>query len=115
MQRTGQRLLPLLLMVSDFHILENRCRLITKLTHFSSRPPYGRPSIAPELEEAGQEGSERSWAHRGVRKIAQRFGISVPTVQRIKPPFGFENASLRGSARQISAKQLRYFESERPR
>jgi DNA invertase Pin-like site-specific DNA recombinase len=47
----------------------------------------GRPPIAPELEERVRKALNVPGRTEGVRKIAQRFGISVPTVQRISRPF----------------------------
>jgi DNA invertase Pin-like site-specific DNA recombinase len=46
----------------------------------------GRPPIAPELEERVRKALNEP-GRPGVRVIAQRFGISVPTVQKISRPF----------------------------
>jgi DNA invertase Pin-like site-specific DNA recombinase len=54
----------------------------------------GRPPIAPELEKRIREALHHPGRAEGVRKIAQRFGISVPTVPRISRPFGDEAASV---------------------
>jgi DNA invertase Pin-like site-specific DNA recombinase len=42
----------------------------------------GRPSIAPELENAIRKALQES-GRPGVRKIAERFGVNIGTVQRI--------------------------------
>jgi DNA invertase Pin-like site-specific DNA recombinase len=47
----------------------------------------GRPPISPELEERVRKALNQPGRTEGVRKIAQRFGISVPAVQRISRPF----------------------------
>jgi DNA invertase Pin-like site-specific DNA recombinase len=46
----------------------------------------GRPPIAPELEERVRKALNEP-GRPGVRVIAQRFKISVPTVQKISRPF----------------------------
>jgi DNA invertase Pin-like site-specific DNA recombinase len=53
----------------------------------------GRPPISPELEERVRKALNQPGRTEGVRKIAQRFGISVPTVQRISRPFEAASAS----------------------
>jgi DNA invertase Pin-like site-specific DNA recombinase len=55
----------------------------------------GRPPIAPELEERVRKALNEPGRTEGVRKIAARFGISVPTVQKISRPFEL-GASLGG-------------------
>jgi DNA invertase Pin-like site-specific DNA recombinase len=47
----------------------------------------GRPPIAPELEEQIREALNEPGRTEGVRKIAERFGVAVGTVQRISRPF----------------------------
>jgi DNA invertase Pin-like site-specific DNA recombinase len=47
----------------------------------------GRPPIARELEERVRKALNVPGRTEGVRKIAKRFGLSVPTVQRISRPF----------------------------
>jgi DNA invertase Pin-like site-specific DNA recombinase len=54
----------------------------------------GRPPIAPELEKRVREALNRPGRTEGVRKIAARFGISVPTVQKIGRPFVPASASV---------------------
>jgi DNA invertase Pin-like site-specific DNA recombinase len=56
----------------------------------------GRPRIAPELEERVRKALNAPGRTEGVRKIAARFGISVPTVQKISRPFEPATASLDG-------------------
>jgi DNA invertase Pin-like site-specific DNA recombinase len=53
----------------------------------------GRPPVSPELEERVRTALNRPGRTEGVRKIAKRFGISVPTVQRISRPFEAASAS----------------------
>src|SRR6185437_16393885 len=47
----------------------------------------GRPPIAPELEERVRKALNAPGRTEGVRKIAARFVLLVPTVQRISRPF----------------------------
>ena len=47
----------------------------------------GRPSIAPALEKRIHEALKAPERTEGVRKIAERFGVAVGTVQRISRPF----------------------------
>jgi DNA invertase Pin-like site-specific DNA recombinase len=47
----------------------------------------GRPPIAPELEERVRKALSAPGRTEGVRKIATRFRISVPTVQKISRAF----------------------------
>ena len=47
----------------------------------------GRPPIAPELEGRIREALNKPGRTEGVRKIAERFGVAVGTVQRISRPF----------------------------
>jgi DNA invertase Pin-like site-specific DNA recombinase len=51
----------------------------------------GRPPIAPELEKRIREALNKPGRTEGVRKIAEQFGVSPGTVQRISRPFA--NAS----------------------
>src|SRR5215218_9679933 len=53
----------------------------------------GRPPLSPELEERVRKALNQPGRTEGVRKIAKRFGISVPTVQRISRPFEAASAS----------------------
>jgi DNA-binding transcriptional regulator YhcF (GntR family) len=46
----------------------------------------GRPFIAPELEERIRAALAAP-GRPGVRKIAERFGVAVNTVQRVARPF----------------------------
>jgi DNA invertase Pin-like site-specific DNA recombinase len=52
----------------------------------------GRPPIATELEKRIREALNKPGRTEGVRKIAERFGVSPGTVQRISRPF--EGASV---------------------
>jgi DNA invertase Pin-like site-specific DNA recombinase len=54
----------------------------------------GRPPLSPEFEKRVRDALNRPGRTEGVRKIAARFGISVPTVQRISRPFEAESASV---------------------
>ena len=47
----------------------------------------GRPPLDPELEERVRKALNAPGRTEGVRKIAARFGISVPAVQKISRPF----------------------------
>jgi len=53
----------------------------------------GRPPIAPELEGRIREALNKPGRTEGVRKIAERFGVAVGTVQRISRPFAVDVAS----------------------
>jgi DNA invertase Pin-like site-specific DNA recombinase len=56
----------------------------------------GRPPIVPELEERIRKALNAPGRTEGVRVIAKRFGLSVPTVRRISRPFALASASLAG-------------------
>jgi DNA invertase Pin-like site-specific DNA recombinase len=64
----------------------------------------GRPRLAAELEKRIGEALNKPGRIEGVRKIAERFGVSVGTVQRISRPFDGANvAAARASACNIAA------------
>ena len=53
----------------------------------------GRPPLSPEIEERVRKAlNARNETGEGVRKIAERFGLSPTTVQKISRPF--EDASV---------------------
>ena len=47
----------------------------------------GQVSTSPRTSRANPRSSEQARAHRGVRRIAARFGVDPSTVQRISRPF----------------------------
>jgi DNA invertase Pin-like site-specific DNA recombinase len=54
----------------------------------------GRPPLSPHLEERVRKALSQPGRTEGVRKIAQRFGISPATVQKVSRFFGEEAASV---------------------
>jgi DNA invertase Pin-like site-specific DNA recombinase len=64
----------------------------------------GRPRLAAELEKRIGEALNKPGRTEGVRKIAERFGVSVGTVQRISRPFDGANvAAASASAFNVAA------------
>ena len=53
----------------------------------------GRPPIALELENRIRAALNEPGRTEGVRKIAERLGVSVGTIQRVSRPFEGANAA----------------------
>ena len=53
----------------------------------------GRPPLSPALEERVRKALNQPGRTEGERKIAQRFGLSPATVQKISRPFDDASAN----------------------